>query len=239
MFNIFRNKKKKLKQKLKEDVFILEYKLVHLLANKFPNILKTYSNRELHSVIVNNSEREDYNLTLVHIILDPNLPKLTSENQDQYFDIKDLRIKWKSSGEYLYFDIRVFDNVIGQIDLQFVDNLSDDYDFDEIRIEEIKTKFLEINGGVKNEVIQIIGNLENSQINKLELDYSFEIELGDDIFYTIIDMEDGNYIAINKNSKVYRLYHDHIEQSLKIADSVSELLEFYNGDKSTLEKYFD
>jgi hypothetical protein len=77
--------------------------------------------------------------------------------------------------------------------------------------------------------------LTQQQLALLELEYTFEIEVDGKLYYTILDMEDGNYIAVNKKGNIYRLIHDH-EQNVKlIANTPTEFFEIYNGSKSELE----
>jgi hypothetical protein len=82
---------------------------------------------------------------------------------------------------------------------------------------------------------KILKSLTKEQIELLELDYTFEIEFDEKLFYTILDMEDGNYIAVDKKGKVYRLNHDHKEMVKLIADKPTEFFKIYNGEKSELE----
>ena len=78
-------------------------------------------------------------------------------------------------------------------------------------------------------------SLTKEQIGLLELEYTFEIELDEKLFYTILDMEDGNYIAVDKKGKIYRLNHDHEERVKLIANKPVDFFEIYNGKKSELE----
>jgi len=48
-------------------------------------------------------------------------------------------------------------------------------------------------------------------------------------------MEDGNYIAIDKNGKIFRLNHDHKEMIKLIADKPTDFFNIYNGKKSELD----
>lgn len=45
---------------------------------------------------------------------------------------------------------------------------------------------------------KMLKSLTKNQIELLELDFTFEIVFRDKLFYTILDMEDGNYIAVDK-----------------------------------------
>ena len=82
---------------------------------------------------------------------------------------------------------------------------------------------------------KILKSLTKEQIALLELEHTFEIELEDKQFFTILDMEDGNYIAVNKQGKVYRLNHEHKERAQLIADSPIDFFNIYNGHKIELE----
>lgn len=82
---------------------------------------------------------------------------------------------------------------------------------------------------------KILKSLTKEQIELLELDYTFEIEFDEKLFYTILDMEDGNYIAVDKKGKVYRLNHDHEKMVKQIADKPTDFFKIYNGEKSELE----
>ena len=74
---------------------------------------------------------------------------------------------------------------------------------------------------------------------KLELDYTFEIETTDGIYFTIVDMEDGNYIAIDKKRRVFWLDHNADEPEKVIHSNVAEFLREYSGQKEDLRAYFD
>ncbi len=82
---------------------------------------------------------------------------------------------------------------------------------------------------------KILKSLTKEQIELLELDYTFEIEFDEKLFYTILDMEDGNYIAVDKSGKVYRLNHDHQEKVKLVANQPTDFFKIYKGDKKELE----
>ena len=73
----------------------------------------------------------------------------------------------------------------------------------------------------KNTLLSIIGNTDKEHL--IEIDDTFEIELADKRFYTILDMEDGNYIAVNKKGQVFRLHHDNEQQAKKFIIRLTNL----------------
>lgn len=88
-------------------------------------------------------------------------------------------------------------------------------------------------------VKDIIRDVPEQGLNKLELDDTFEIELNGETYYTLIDMEDGNYIALDNNRKVFRLHHDSYEPAREIYPSIEAFLHVYNGEKESMTHLFD
>jgi hypothetical protein len=50
-------------------------------------------------------------------------------------------------------------------------------------------------------------------------------------------MEDGNYIAVDKEGKIYSLIHDRNERVKLIAKKPADFFEIYHGNKSDLEVF--
>jgi len=71
---------------------------------------------------------------------------------------------------------------------------------------------------------------------KLDLENCFEIEFENHKLYTIIDFEDGNYVAINKKSQLYFLNHDSEIRIKKIGENIDAFLNDFNGDKVMLQR---
>lgn len=90
-------------------------------------------------------------------------------------------------------------------------------------------------GNVKD----LIGNISNQDAARLELEDSFEIELNGEVYHTLLDMEDGNYIAIDKDRRVFRLHHDSYEPVKEIYPSVEAFLQNFDGDKESMAYLFD
>ncbi|AWW29558.1 hypothetical protein DN752_05125 [Echinicola strongylocentroti] len=109
------------------------------------------------------------------------------------------------------------------------------YDLNQIRKNQIELEHLKMENPDQKTAEKILKSLTKEQIELLELDYTFEIEFDEKLFYTILDMEDGNYIAVDKKGKVYRLNHDHEKMVKQIADKPTDFFKIYNGEKSELE----
>ena len=110
------------------------------------------------------------------------------------------------------------------------------FDLNQIQKGEIAIEHLELENPDQKTAEKILKSLSKEQIDLLELDYTFEIEFDEKLFYTILDMEDGNYVAVDKKGKVYRLNHDHAERVKLIADKPIDFFKIYKGQKSELEE---
>lgn len=109
------------------------------------------------------------------------------------------------------------------------------FNLDKIQKSEIQLEHLKIENPDQKTAEKILKTLTKEQIELLELEYTFEIEFEENLYYTILDMEDGNYIAIDKKGRVYRLNHDHERMVKLIANNPNDFFKIYTGHKSELE----
>jgi hypothetical protein len=110
------------------------------------------------------------------------------------------------------------------------------FDLSQIQASKIELEHLKMENPDQKTAERILRSLSREQIALLELDFTFEIEFDEKLFYTILDMEDGNYVAVDKKGKVYRLNHDSEERVKLIADKPTDFFKIYFGQKSELEK---
>ncbi|MFD2588091.1 hypothetical protein ACFSQJ_14185 [Croceitalea marina] len=109
------------------------------------------------------------------------------------------------------------------------------FNLNQIQKDQIELEHLKMENTDQKIAERILKSLTKKQIELLELDYTFEIEFNEKLFYTILDMEDGNYIAVDKIGKIYRLNHDDEERIKLIANKPSDFFEIYNGHKNELD----
>ncbi len=123
-----------------------------------------------------------------------------------------------------------------KIEIQKPEYFHKTFDLNQIQKNELKLEHLEIVNPDQKIAEKALKSLTQEQLKMLELDSTFEIEFEQKLFYTILDMEDGNYFAVDKKGKIYRLNHDHKERVKVIANTPSEFFKIYSGNKSGLEK---
>ena len=76
-----------------------------------------------------------------------------------------------------------------------------------------------------NEIEHITGVLTKEQLQKLDIaKNTFKMKIGESSFYPVQDIGDGNYLAIDKTGKVFKITHDPFEVK-KVFDTIFELLE--------------
>jgi hypothetical protein len=110
---------------------------------------------------------------------------------------------------------------------------------DQLRANNLRRTELVFENEDIEKLLKILKNVDEGLKSKLEIEDTFEIELGDKKFLTMLDMEDGNYVGVNSKGQVFRLLHDSYEQARLINKSVKEFLTTYSGDKNDLNKYFE
>jgi hypothetical protein len=70
--------------------------------------------------------------------------------------------------------------------------------------------------------LKIIGKINDQQKSKLDIENTFKIEIPEGDFYTIKDLGDGNYLAVDEHGVVYELLHDPYS-IVKKANSIHDL----------------
>jgi|GEM_PF-2986523 len=88
------------------------------------------------------------------------------------------------------------------------------------------------------EIVEKILNINDNQIKILDLESCFEIEFLNNKYYTIVDFENGNYIAVNTKGQIFYLNHVSDIKINKIFENISEFLENYDVSKIELEERF-
>lgn len=154
--------------------------------------------------------------------------------QKSNFDLYGLKVFNKKSKEYEDITLFFSDNLLTLIEIENPEKFHKTYDYTKLQIGELKTKPISFENLDTKIARDILKNVPKNKLNQLEIDGAIEIECNENLYYTILDMENGNYIAVDKNEKVYRLNHEHIEKVKKISDNIDDFFDLYNGSKSNL-----
>ena len=145
-----------------------------------------------------------------------------------------LQIFNKKSKEYENITLFFSDNLLALIEIEHPERFHKIYDYNKLQIGELKIKPISFENLDTKITRDILKNVPKAKLNQLEIEDAIEIECNENLYYTILDMENGNFIAVDKNEKVYRLNHDHLEKVKKISNTIEDFFDIYNGNKSNL-----
>ncbi|MCB0742807.1 MAG: hypothetical protein KDC67_02790 [Ignavibacteriae bacterium] len=158
-----------------------------------------------------------------------------NRNHKTYFYLNGISVFNRKSETYEPIKLKYNFDRLTTIEIDNPEYFHKTFDLNRIQKGEIELEHLKMENPDQKTAEKALKSLTKEQLELLELDYTFEIELNEKLFYTILDMEDGNYIAVDKKGKVYRLNHDHEEMVKLIADKPTDFFKIYNGEKSELE----
>jgi len=160
--------------------------------------------------------------------------KEKSLNEVGNFDIYGLKVFNKKSKQFE--DVTLFFNngLLTLIELKSPTRFHANYDFDKLQIGELTTKEVYDKNQEEQITLAILKDISQEKLIQLDIEKAIEIEINENLYYTILDMEEGNYIAVNKSGKVYRLNHKHIEKVKEISNDIVAFFNLYKGNKSNL-----
>jgi hypothetical protein len=206
--------------------------LAELLVSELPQLKKVIGISKLYGI------NFTYNPNGIYISrgYNPKEFKEINRNHKTCFNLTGISVFNKNEKCYQPIKLYYQSDALTRIETENPEYFHKTFDLNQIKKTEIKLEHLEMENPDQKVAKKILKSLNKEQIELLELDYTFEIELDEKLFYTILDMEDGNYIATDKKGKIYRLNHDHKEEVKLIAKKPIDFFEIYNGKKSELEK---
>lgn len=154
--------------------------------------------------------------------------------QKSNFDLYGIKIFNKKRKEYEDITLFYSNNLLSLIEIEDPEKFHKTYDYTQLQIGEIKIKTISFENLDIKIARNILKNVSKDKLKQLDIEDAIEIVYNDNLYYTILDMENGNYIAVDKNEKVYRLNHEHTEKVKKISNNIDEFFDLYKGSKLNL-----
>jgi hypothetical protein len=222
-------------RRLKKDIQTLEENIVLLLANDFPEMAENY----LHWIFGTAGQLADRTIYILHQSTDNFYYERNRKKHKQHFFLIGVELLNKQTGTYIPIRLTISNNLIQNISLPFNTTLRNEYELSQLSINNLHKEDFILKNTDEIKLKKILSNVSEEQKMLLEIEDTIEIELDEKYYYTIMDMENGNYIAVNKMGNVFRLIHDHEEPAKKIFQNVQKLMEAYSGDKYELQKYLE
>jgi hypothetical protein len=154
----------------------------------------------------------------------------------QNFKISGSKIFSKCNKKFEDIEILVQDNLVQGLKIT-----NSDYQLNEFDLGQI------INGNVSKSVFEFspsetdifYNSLSQTIKDKLNPDDLFDINFNNRDFYSFYDLEDGNYLAIDKNLKVYSLVHDARPVALVLKMSLLEILNDISENRFSKENHLE
>jgi len=209
-----------------------ETAIANLLVQEFPQFKKVIKLSKYHGISFTSKPNGIY----ISRSYNPEAFKEIQKHHRTHFNLTGVSIYNIKQQEFIDLKLNYsFDSLI-KFEIDNPEYFHKNFDLNNLKKGEIILEQLPNENPDKEIVEKILNSLSNEQLGLLELDDTIELEIDNKLYYTILDMEDGNYIAIDKSKKVYRLIHDHSETIREIADNPIDFFNFYNGNKDELEE---
>lgn len=223
------------RKKLEKDAKTLTENIILLVTNDLPDMAENYLHWSLDYVILT----KDNSLTTLHRTNDNNYYNSNRQKHNKHFILTGVEIFNKNLGDFVPIKLTVTYNLIQNIAIPFDKSLSKTYNLSQLRITELHQKSFTIQNPELAKLKKLLLEFSEAEKALLEIEDTFEIELEGKNYYTILSMDDGNYIAIDKKQRVFRLIHDHEEPAKSIFNNLKEFFAFYNGDKEQLAMFME
>ncbi|QJD09376.1 hypothetical protein MY04_05570 [Flammeovirga sp. MY04] len=162
--------------------------------------------------------------------------EIINRNHKTCFNLTGISVLNKQENMYQPIKLYYQSDGLTKIEITNPEYFHRTFDLNKIQKRDIELEHLEKENPDRKTAEKILKSLSKEQIDLLDLDNTFEIDFDEKLFYTILDMEDGNYVAVDKKGKVYRLNHDHVERVKLIADKPTDFFKIFKGQKSELEE---
>jgi hypothetical protein len=157
------------------------------------------------------------------------------KKRGENFRISGLKIYSKRNSNFEDIELLVRDNLLAAINIANSQYELSEFDLTRITGRIVKSEFI----FPPNEIDVFYNSLDQTIKNILNPDDLFDIEFDNRTYYSFYDMEDGNYIAVDKKLNVYSLVHDAIPMVAKIKMSFFDILNVIKENRFDKEAHLD
>lgn len=158
------------------------------------------------------------------------------KKRGQNHRISGIKIFSNKTKEYEFIEILINDNLLSGFKISNSDYSLGEFDLKKINAENaIKSEF----NFPPNDVDLFYDSLDSKIKSMLNPDDIFDINYNNKTFYAFYDLEDGNYLAVDKNENVYSLIHDAKPAATKIKYSFEKILVEIKAGRFDTGKHID
>jgi hypothetical protein len=227
--NIFNRKIKK------KHIEQFEKRIAELLLDKFPQFQKVIDLSKIYGISFTHSPKGIY----ISRGYSPESYNEIQKNYRTHFNLTGVSVYNLKKKTFVSLKLNYSFDSLTSFEIEEPERFHKNFDLEKLQVTNIEIEELPNENPDKEIVEKILAGLTKEQIETLEIEDTFEIEFEEKLYYTILDMEDGNYIAIDKAGCVYRLNHDHDQRIRKIASKPADFFNYYHGDKTELEQLME
>ncbi|TDP03309.1 hypothetical protein [Flavobacterium sp. 245] len=152
------------------------------------------------------------------------------------FKISGLRIFSKHNNNFEDIELLIWDNLVSGLKIK-----NSNYqlkEFDLSTIDNINFTIADFEFP-PNDVDLFYNKLEKAIKEKLDYNELFDIDFNGRTFYAFYNLEDGNYLAVDKKLIVYSLVHDAKPMVSKMKTTFKEILEEISNNRFDKNKHLD
>jgi hypothetical protein len=219
----------------KKHIEQFELKVAGLLQHKFPQFRKVIDISKLYGISFIHEPKGIF----LSRVFSQEVYNEIQKNHRTHFNLIGVSVFHLKEQSYVPIKLNYSDDSLTKIEIDEPQRFHKNFDLNNLQVGKIEIEELPYENPDKEIVEKILKSLTKEQKESLELEDAFEIEFDEKLYYTILDMEDGNYIAVDKSGNVYRLNHDHEDRVRKIASKPADFFDYYYGDKTELEQIME
>lgn len=158
------------------------------------------------------------------------------KKRGQDFKISGLEIFSNLTKQFEDIEILIHDNLVSGIKIENSQNQLSEFDLGKINNKGVTVSTFAF---PPSNIDIFYDSLSQEIKNKLNPDDLFDINFNNRTFYSFYDLEDGNYLAVDKNQKIYSLVHDAKPMATEIKISFSDILTEIANNKFDKEKHLE
>lgn len=206
MFGLFK------RTKIKEWEIELIRHVVRKLPENYSNLLNPIDEGIFTNVILDISDIPN----LVSFGFNPEVYKKYSVKNQTAFKLTQITVFDKKTSTFLPYEIYISSGIIVSYSLKNFKKC--DIDIEQIDVFKFKKELIGVSDYQK--IAHIFNEEEKNILSHSEI---YSVIINDKEYFHIMDLEDGNFIGINKDKIVYKVTHDPMEV-VKVDKTIVEIL---------------
>ena len=152
------------------------------------------------------------------------------------YKLSGLRIYAKKLSDYVDVDFLIHDNYLSGLRIERSDYQLEEFDLKNIQSEKLERTPVEF---PPSEIDLFYEKLDDSLKSKIRPEDIFDIDFNNRTYYVFYDLEDGNYLAIDKKLNVYSLVHEARPMAKKLKCTLAEILSDIETQQFDKDKHLE